>query len=276
MTFQDLCNTGLTLGSTSLDHHPQDQHKTQSLWKFDRETPSLTLGLSSSSSEEIKQHHVSNAVLLHRQVSNSVSTATTTSSHSNNSSSVIKREKDGGGEEVEVVERERYSKVMMMISDHDQDLDQEGSGARKKLRLTKEQSFVLEDRFKEHSSLNPKQKQVLAKQLNLQPRQVEVWFQNRRARTKLKQTEVECDLLRKCCETLTDENKRLRNEIQELKAPKKTAPFYMQLPAIATLTVCPSCQQIDGGGGENSSKSLFPIGSKSHFYNSFNHPSAAC
>ncbi|KAH7847236.1 hypothetical protein Vadar_023549 [Vaccinium darrowii] len=278
MTFQDLCNTGLTLGSTSLDHHPQDQHKTKSLLKFDRETPSLTLGLSSSSSlEEINQHQVSNGVLLHRQVSNSVSAATTTSSHSNNSSSVIKREKDGGGEEVEEVERERSSKVvMMMISDHDQDLDQEGSGARKKLRLTKEQSFVLEDRFREHSSLNPKQKQVLAKQLNLQPRQVEVWFQNRRARTKLKQTEVECDLLRKCCETLTDENKRLRNEIQELKAPKKTAPFYMQLPAIATLTMCPSCQQIDSGGGENSSKSLFPVSSKSHFYNSFSHPSAAC
>lgn len=234
--------------------------------RFDHAIPPLTLGLFLSEEEE--KRRVSDTVLLHRQVSHSISA--TTSSYSNNSS--VKRERDGGGEEAEV-ERERCSKVG---GDQDQDLE-EGSAARKKLRLSKEQSVVLEDRFKEHSSLNPKQKQTLAKQLNLQPRQVEVWFQNRRARTKLKQTEVECELLRKCCDTLTDENKRLRNEIHELKALKKTAPFYMQLPAVATLTVCPSCERVDGGGGgKNSSKSLFSIGAKSHFYNSFTHPSAAC
>ncbi|KAF7139265.1 hypothetical protein RHSIM_Rhsim07G0215900 [Rhododendron simsii] len=276
MISQYFCNTGLTLGSTSLDHHNPDHHhlrnrdERKSLLRFDHAIPSLTLGLFSSEEEK---HQVSNySVLLHRQVSQHSISAT--SSYSNNSS--VKRERDGGGEEAEEVERERFSKVG---GDHDQDQDlEEGSVARKKLRLSKEQSVVLEDRFKEHSSLNPKQKQTLAKQLNLQPRQVEVWFQNRRARTKLKQTEVECELLRKCCDTLTDENKRLRNEIQELKALKKTAPFYMQLPAVATLTVCPSCERDNGGGGgENSSKSLFSIGAKSsHFYNSFTHPSAAC
>ncbi|XP_058222002.1 homeobox-leucine zipper protein HAT22-like isoform X2 [Rhododendron vialii] len=269
MISQYFCNTGLTLGSTSLDHHNPDHHhlrnrdERKSSLRFDHAIPSLTLGLISSEEEK---HQVSNySVLFRRQVSHSISA---TSSYSNNSS--VKRERDGVGEEAEV-ERERCSKVG---GDHDQDLE-EGSVARKKLRLSKEQSVVLEDRFKEHSSLNP-QKQTLAKQLNLQPRQVEVWFQNRRARTKLKQTEVECELLRKCCDTLTDENKRLRNEIQELKALKKTAPFYMQLPAaVATLTVCPSCERHDSSG-ENSSKSLFSIGAKSHFYNSFTHPSAAC
>ncbi|CAN1195535.1 Homeobox-leucine zipper protein HAT4, partial [Linum perenne] len=60
--------------------------------------------------------------------------------------------------------------------------EEDGDTSRKKLRLSKDQSAVLEESFKEHSTLNPKQKQALAKQLGLRPRQVEVWFQNRRAR----------------------------------------------------------------------------------------------
>ncbi|CAK9148446.1 unnamed protein product [Ilex paraguariensis] len=122
--------------------------------------------------------------------------------------------------------------------------DEEENGlARKKLRLTKEQSAFLEESFKEHNTLNPKQKQALAKQLNLRPRQVEVWFQNRRARTKLKQTEVDCEYLKRCSETLTEENRRLQKEIQELRALKASKPFYMQLPA-TTLTMCPSCERV--------------------------------
>lgn len=124
--------------------------------------------------------------------------------------------------------------------------DEEENGvlaARKKLRLTKDQSAFLEDSFKEHNTLNPKQKLALAKQLNLRPRQVEVWFQNRRARTKLKQTEVDCEYLKRCCETLTEENRRLHKELQELRALKSSKPFYMQLPA-TTLTMCPSCERV--------------------------------
>ncbi|XP_026416727.1 homeobox-leucine zipper protein HOX11-like isoform X2 [Papaver somniferum] len=122
--------------------------------------------------------------------------------------------------------------------------DEEENGlARKKLRLSKEQSAFLEESFKEHNTLNPKQKVALAKQLNLRPRQVEVWFQNRRARTKLKQTEVDCEYLKRCCETLTEENRRLQKDIQELRALKTSNPYYMQLPA-TTLTMCPSCERV--------------------------------
>ncbi|GAU31502.1 hypothetical protein TSUD_332770 [Trifolium subterraneum] len=121
--------------------------------------------------------------------------------------------------------------------------DEENGSTRKKLRLSKEQSAFLEETFKEHTTLNPKQKLALAKQLNLRPRQVEVWFQNRRARTKLKQTEVDCEYLKKCCETLTEENRRLQKELQELRALKTSQPFYMQLPA-TTLTMCPSCERV--------------------------------
>lgn len=121
--------------------------------------------------------------------------------------------------------------------------EEDGDTTRKKLRLSKDQSALLEESFKEHNTLNPKQKVALAKQLNLRPRQVEVWFQNRRARTKLKQTEVDCDFLKRCCESLTEENRRLQKEVQELRALKVCHPFYMQLPA-ATLTMCPSCEII--------------------------------
>ncbi|KAG5538982.1 hypothetical protein RHGRI_019511 [Rhododendron griersonianum] len=121
--------------------------------------------------------------------------------------------------------------------------DDENALSRKKLRLSKEQSAYLEESFKEHNTLNPKQKLALAKQLNLRPRQVEVWFQNRRARTKLKQTEVDCEYLKRCCETLTEENRRLHKELQELRALKNSNPFYMQLPA-TTLTMCPSCERV--------------------------------
>ncbi|QCE13505.1 homeobox-leucine zipper protein HAT22-like [Vigna unguiculata] len=118
------------------------------------------------------------------------------------------------------------------------------NGSRKKLKLTKEQSATLEDIFKLHSTLNPAQKQALADQLNLKHRQVEVWFQNRRARTKLKQTEVDCEFLKKCCEKLTDENLRLKKELQELRAQKIGAkPLYIQVSKATTLNICSSCEK---------------------------------
>lgn len=116
---------------------------------------------------------------------------------------------------------------------------------RKKLRLSKEQSTLLEESFKLHTTLNPAQKQALAQQLNLKTRQVEVWFQNRRARTKLKQTEVDCEFLKKCCERLNEENRRLKKELHELRSLKLGASqLYIQLPKAATLTICPSCDKI--------------------------------
>ncbi|KAK9268453.1 hypothetical protein L1049_000204 [Liquidambar formosana] len=126
------------------------------------------------------------------------------------------------------------------------------SCSRKKLRLTREQSTLLEDSFKLHTTLNPAQKQALAERLNLRPRQVEVWFQNRRARTKLKQTEVDCEFLKKCCESLSDENRRLKKELQELRSQKLgAAPLYIQLAkAAATLAMCTSCEKIVKAGGE--------------------------
>ncbi|GER45176.1 homeobox-leucine zipper protein family [Striga asiatica] len=161
------------------------------------------------------------------------------------------------------------------------DEDEEGGPhGRKKLRLSKQQSAFLEQTFKDHNTLNPKQKMALAKQLNLRPRQVEVWFQNRRARTKLKQTEVDCEYLKRCCEALGDENRRLQKELQELRALKISAPFYMQSPA-TTLTMCPSCKRVSSSATKTDDPfsatrpKFFPLSRNLARINSHNQPAGS-
>ncbi|KAG6784408.1 hypothetical protein POTOM_010100 [Populus tomentosa] len=264
-TTDDLCNTGLGLGLGSFHAEQENCSQSDNLFqpikkdklalKYDLLLPSLTLG----PSEEVYRSITKKT---DADLQPQASSLSAVSSFSNSS---IKKEREFGiGEEVDA------ERVSSRLSDE----DEEGS-PRKKLRLTKEQSVILEDNFKDHSTLNPKQKQVLAEQLNLRPRQVEVWFQNRRARSKLKQTEVDCELLKKCCETLTLENKRLQKELQELKSLKLASPVYMQLPA-ATLTMCPSCERICSGSDQGSSASTFTVGQKPNFYNPDTHSSAAC
>lgn len=63
-------------------------------------------------------------------------------------------------------------------------------------------------------------------------------------RTKLKQTEVDCEYLKRCCENLTEENRRLHKEVQELRALKLSPQLYMHMTPPTTLTMCPSCERV--------------------------------
>ncbi|OIV94044.1 hypothetical protein TanjilG_14291, partial [Lupinus angustifolius] len=98
-------------------------------------------------------------------------------------------------------------------------------------------------------------------------------------RTKLKQTEVNCEFLKKCCKTLKDENMRLQKELQEMKALKLAQSVYMPMPA-ATLTMCPSCERLSHGvsGGPSNKCTPFSMSMapKPHFYNPYINPSTAC
>ncbi|CAM8951418.1 unnamed protein product [Rhodiola kirilowii] len=120
---------------------------------------------------------------------------------------------------------------------------------RKKLRLSKEQSRLLEESFRQNHTLNPKQKEELAETLQLRPRQVEVWFQNRRARSKLKQTEIEYKYLKRWFGLLTERNQKLHNEVDELRGMKvgqvEELPAHGNEPLlISSLTMCPRCERV--------------------------------
>lgn len=95
----------------------------------------------------------------------------------------------------------------------------------KKRRLSVDQVRALEKNFELENKLEPERKVSLAQELGLQPRQVAVWFQNRRARWKTKQLERDYALLKANYdglklnfESLQHENEALLKEIEELKS----------------------------------------------------------
>ncbi|XP_073125005.1 homeobox-leucine zipper protein ATHB-16-like [Henckelia pumila] len=102
--------------------------------------------------------------------------------------------------------------------------EESGHGSEKKRRLGVDQVKALEKNYEVENKLEPERKVKLAQELGLQPRQVAVWFQNRRARSKTKQLErdfevlkASYDTLKRNYETLHCENEALINEIKELK-----------------------------------------------------------
>ncbi|XP_073147368.1 homeobox-leucine zipper protein ATHB-40-like [Henckelia pumila] len=123
-------------------------------------------------------------------------------------------------------------------------MDGENGGVTSMLRKTKlneEQVNVLETNFGSEHKLESERKDRLAAELGLQPRQVAVWFQNRRAKWKSQKLEEEYSMLKsqhdsavveKCCletellklkEQLNDAEKK----IQRLSSNSPTSSFSM-------------------------------------------------
>uniref|UniRef100_A0A5B7A723 Homeobox-leucine zipper protein n=1 Tax=Davidia involucrata TaxID=16924 RepID=A0A5B7A723_DAVIN len=104
-------------------------------------------------------------------------------------------------------------------------VEESGQIAEKKRRLSVYQVKALEKNFEVENKLEPDRKVKLAQELGLQPRQVAVWFQNRRARWKTKQLERDYGLLKANYEalkhnydTIQHDNEALLKEIRELKS----------------------------------------------------------
>lgn len=88
----------------------------------------------------------------------------------------------------------------------------------KKRRLTADQVQFLEKNFALDNKLEPERKIQLAKDLGLQPRQVAIWFQNRRARWKTKQMEKDYEALKSRHDVLKADYENLLKEREKLKA----------------------------------------------------------
>ncbi|XP_065009384.1 homeobox-leucine zipper protein ATHB-13-like [Musa acuminata AAA Group] len=86
----------------------------------------------------------------------------------------------------------------------------------KKKRLNLEQVRTLEKSFVMGKKLEPERKMELARSLGLQPRQIAIWFQNRRARWKIKQLEKDYDELKRQFEMMKAQNDALHAHNKEL------------------------------------------------------------
>ncbi|KAK3030842.1 hypothetical protein RJ639_035771 [Escallonia herrerae] len=104
-----------------------------------------------------------------------------------------------------------------MRPEADDDMSDDGSQlGEKKRRLNLDQVKALEKSFEVANKLEPERKVQLARALGLQPRQVAIWFQNRRARWKTKQLERDYDLLKKQFQALKAENDALKTQNSKL------------------------------------------------------------
>ncbi|XP_031377720.1 homeobox-leucine zipper protein ATHB-6-like [Punica granatum] len=112
----------------------------------------------------------------------------------------------------------REFRPMLDSLDREECGDEVGPVGDKKRRLGLHQVKALEKNFEVENKLEPDRKAKLAEELGLQPRQVAIWFQNRRARYKTKQLERDYSILRANYDSLKLDYDNLEQEKEALDA----------------------------------------------------------
>uniref|UniRef100_A0A0D9XJ53 Homeobox-leucine zipper protein n=1 Tax=Leersia perrieri TaxID=77586 RepID=A0A0D9XJ53_9ORYZ len=174
--------------------------------------------------------------------------------------------------------------MMRYDDEEDEDMDDGGGGGgglgEKKRRLAAEQVRALERSFEADNKLDPERKARIARDLRLHPRQVAVWFQNRRARWKTKQIErdfaslrsrhdalrLECDSLRRDKDSLAAEIASLRlkllncskSDSAAVKLEIENAAAGDEQPPVTTaMTIIPNSNNGGGAGTDSDSSAVF-------------------
>ncbi|CAK9182975.1 unnamed protein product [Ilex paraguariensis] len=120
-----------------------------------------------------------------------------------------------------------------------------------KKRLTQDQVRLLEASFDSNKKLEPERKFVLARELGILPRQIAIWYQNKRARWKNQSLELDYNMLQLRLESALAEKRQLERDIgvvrQELH--KAQEMFFALSQAPPSVSSFPSCYE---EGGSNS------------------------
>ncbi|XP_010245574.1 PREDICTED: homeobox-leucine zipper protein ATHB-52-like [Nelumbo nucifera] len=130
--------------------------------------------------------------------------------------------------------------------------NQKSPPKRNKKRLSQDQVRLLETSFSNEKKLEPERKIQLARDLGLHPRQVAIWYQNKRARWKTQSLELDYKALQLKLESALADKRRLEKEMlrlrQELDKAQEMLMVSNSTPPTALSSISTSCDE-DGSSG---------------------------
>ncbi|WCJ32212.1 Homeobox-leucine zipper protein family [Euphorbia peplus] len=100
---------------------------------------------------------------------------------------------------------------------HNQQKQNQPKSNKNKKRLTEDQVRLLERTFTTNKKLEPELKLQLANELGVPPRQVAIWYQNKRARWKTQSLELDYNTLQVKLENALVDRRRLEKQVSHLK-----------------------------------------------------------
>ncbi|KAL7230085.1 hypothetical protein ACSBR2_008592 [Camellia fascicularis] len=132
-----------------------------------------------------------------------------------------------------------------------QNLRKKKNKNKNKRRFSDEQIRSLESMFESETKLEPRKKVQLARELGLQPRQIAIWFQNKRARWKSKQMEQEYKVLKANYDNLHSKFESLKIEKQSLLIQLQNLTDLLGKPHDQGIKSKDSKENITSGGSDS-------------------------